>query len=221
MTSALSFLSFVAVVSASFAAVRQVDQCAPSAPPRCQEAIDGFNGELSRISRNRSVLSDVAVLRQIKSVIEPSLSAFCTSECVELEIIVPFRCNNQSNDGDALASLFCGREGGTFCLVKLLQANISGSPFFPSCANNDNCSLSCQETLRTLRNRTGCCAASAYYISPRVFPYFSGISSQFTICNVSLENRCTASFSGGSNGVHHLSLVFLLVTCVLGLCILS
>lgn len=201
MISAILLLAVVHVklLSAFPLNERQV-QCSnlPTVPSRCEDAIRGYTRELQSISSSGllSNLGTAAEINHIERVLEPYLDELCAPYCLE-PITTVLKCRNEEQSANVFENVVCRRDGGTYCLIKLLQANASGSPLVPTCALNRACSSSCAQTLRTLQERAGCCAAS-YYKTPG--SSLDTYSAQFTTCGVSLGNTC----QGDSQSESHL-----------------
>ena len=208
----LFVLSAVVIASVSSSASERQNQCSnlPDIPQNCQNTFFAFHTEFELLA---SQFSDLAALNRTAHNLERTLDVLCANECSN-PFLASFECRNQTQDIKTFMNTLCGREGETFCPIKLLQANISGSPLLPNCASDGDCRPSCEETLRTLRIRAGCCAASIYTIPSLLFQRYSRVSSQFMKCRVSLGNICSGA-AGWSTRVQYLCILLLLEITVL------
>lgn len=184
MISTVIVLTFVAFASASPLAERQSPPCSttpPALPEKCNTAWTTF---IRESGTNR--LSDVfsfKTIKQFQRVFVPFLDTMCASDCLS-PIMEEFRCHDPTN---VFARLFCSRSGGRYCLIKFLEAlRISGvGPMAHIWSGSGTCSSSSAESLRTLQDHAGCCAAS--------YSVLESVNRAFATCNVTLGTACPVS----------------------------
>ena len=142
------------------------------------------------------------------------LDNFCTSNCLE-PAAANLTCVGQQNIANFVLTGICAKEGGEFCPIVALRANISGSPLTPTCARPGiACDSSCRQSLITLQTRLGCCAGSWYNNTGSIVGAFL---SQFTMCGVNLGERCAPAIGAGSTTALCMSALLLFAVSALAI----
>ena len=145
-------------------------------PSHCFEAVNNFSHMFQQIYSNPKLLSN-----QTADFLQKELNVICGGECLGSLL----KCLPNSTHNTILNVTCAQSEGGDFCPAELLreQARVGKLNIFPNCVANSTCSAFCQQSLRDLRSRLGCCTDSMYAGMPVTAKYFA-------TCNVSLDTPC-------------------------------
>ena len=152
-------------------------------PSHCLEAVNNFSHVFQQIYSDYNSPSNITKLlsNQTADFLQKELNVICGGECLgPLLKCLPNRTHNM------ILNVTCAQsEDGDFCPAELLreQARVRKLNIFPNCVANSTCSAFCQQSLRDLRSRLGCCTDSMYAGMPVTAKYF-------TTCNVSLDTPC-------------------------------
>ena len=185
-------------------------------PMHCLEAVNNYIHVFQQIYSNSNSPSNTTKLsNQTADFLQTELNVFCGGECLGPLL----KCLPNSSHNTIL-NVTCARsEGGDFCPAEILreQARVGNLNIFPNCVANSTCSAFCQQSLRDLRSRLGCCTDSMYAGMPVTAKYFA-------TCNVSLDTPCKpATVTSGTtemtettenSGAGFLSLNLLLVAAL-------
>lgn len=186
MISAILLLAVVELLSA-FPLNERQDQCSniPPVPDRCEDARLNYTQEVQRIFRSLTP----ATINHAVRVLELYLDEYCAPDCLG-PITTVLNCSNETRSANIYENGACIRDGGTYCFIKILQVNASGTALIPTCALDRTCSYSssCKQTIRTLQEQTGCCLASYYNTPGSVFGSLAHLFTHY--CSVSLGNPC-------------------------------
>ena len=148
--------------------------------------------------------------------LKPHLDILCTSNCLK-PTVANMTCQGLQAKGNFWLTGICGREGGEFCPIVLLQVKMSGILVAPNCARvGVACNSSCRQSLITLQARLGCCAGSWYNNTGSIA--ISALS-QFTRCGVNLGKQCAPAIGAGSTTALCMSALLLLAVSALAIVI--
>ena len=199
MIPALLVLAVAAFLGASSTAIG-TSPCStiPPFPKRCTDAANRTGQEFKELANGSTLdLGNPEIFNQATSINNRNLDVMCTRECL-LPQTAMLRCDQYTEKRiEAWLSLFCARQGGINCYLKLQQAESIGSYLSKAnCALRDSmCNSSCAEAVRTLQVQSGCCAASYY----GYFLNSSYINQSVTTCNISLGNICPGAAGWASD----------------------
>ena len=203
-----------ALASASPLTERQ-SGCNPGAiPQQCVQATTDYQTRFAQILANPSSMTP----QQIREILVPFLNTTCSSTC--LGPTVDFlRCTGNTDIINVTLTATCGKNGTEFCAVLLANLAVDRISHIPNCASNGTCDSSCNNTLTTIVNRLGCCAASWY--TNRASSFVS-VANQYRTCGVSLGSVCPAAAyaTGAGSTIVHLSVMLMFVASALAIFIL-
>ena len=201
-------IAAIAFVSASPNAIKR-QSCPRPVPQQC---VTEFT-MIPRIFGGAISTPTIASKQQAIDQLRPLLGSFCTSNC-----LVPFAANLTCQGVQTVDILtftqtgICGREGGEFCLIRVIRVNSSGIPLVPNCPTAGNsCDSSCRQSLVTLQTRLGCCAARLYNTAGNT------VLPQFTRCGVNLGDRCAPATGAGTTTALCLSALLILAVSALAI----
>ena len=193
MISALVVLVTFALASASPLAERQSDCTPVPIPPQCTQAAADYGKKLAQIMANPSSTTP----QQVRKILVPYLNTMCNSTCLG-PMVNDLRCAGKTDMANFTLTATCGKNRNEFCTVQLVDLFIDGINLIPNCASSGTCASSCRNTLTTIVNRWGCCAASWY--TNKGSPYAS-VANQYRTCGVSVGKVCVAAPC--KSGVYH------------------
>ena len=206
-------LATFAFANASPVAERQSGCTPQNVPSQCTDAQTQFEQRFAQIVANPTSMS----AQQIRDIFVPFLNTLCNSTCLSPGVN-NLRCTNQANLLNFTLTGICGRNGDTYCLIEFVDLSINGTNPLPTCASTGSCPSSCRNTLSTITNRMGCCAASLYGNSAS--PYYSAVAPTIRTCGVSLGRVCPAATGAGSTTAHYLSALLLFAVAALAIAVL-
>ena len=227
MIAVIPFLIILALSAASPLTTRQSSyQChnrTVTIPKYCSDALNEYYHLLQKLynlTRPSFPTQDLPqALSETTDMLQPVFSVFCTDECLQLLV----GCSHNDTETEAIKKVIlfttCAQaEDGTFCQVKLYQANYEDILLrsgyihrLQNCSTSTTCSSTCQQSFRDLKTSFGCCATN-YFETPSG-PYNSYYKRYLANCSVPVGTTCnSASEPDGTGGA---AIVYLNVVLVI------
>ena len=192
-------------------------------PKHCSDAINQYSHllqKLNNLTRSTSPTQDLPqALSETIDMLQSVFSVFCADECLQMFV----RCSQNDNETEAMkkAILFttCARaEDGTFCQVKLDQANYESTllrsgylyRLFQNCrtATTGTCSSTCQQYFRDLKSSFGCCATN-YFETPSG-SYNIYYKNYLANCSVPVSTPCSSASALAGAAIVYLNVVLVI-----------
>ena len=211
ISAVIVLLATFALGSASSLAERQSECTTVAVPQNCTQSLADYHVRKAQILANASSIT----AEQSRAILVPYLNTLCGSTCLD-PTLNNFRCARRTDIVKFVLTGPCGNNGNESCLLQFVDLAIDGINPIQPCPSSGTCTSSCRNTLITIVNRLGCCAASWYANSAS--PYAS-VANQYRTCGVSLGSVCAAATGAGSTIVH-LSVMLMYVTSALAIFIL-
>ena len=229
MITVIPLLVILALSAASPLTTRQLSyQCCNrtiTIPKHCLDASNKYSyllQKLHNLTRSTSPTQDLPqALSETIDMLQPVFSVLCADECLRLFV----RCPQNDTETEAIKKLFysqfCARaEDGTFCRLKLDQANYGGIllrsgylyRLFQNCSTA-TCSTTCQQSFRDLKTSFGCCATN-YFETPSG-PYNYYYKRYLANCSVPVGTPCNSASALAGTAIVYLNVVLVIAVLLM------
>ena len=152
-------------------------------PSHCSDAVKLYSHVFQQIFASFNAPGNTTKLlsNQTVGVLQTALTVICGGECLDPLL----KCLPDTSHNTTVTVTCAQSEDGDFCPVEILreQAQAGKLNILQNCVVNSTCSASCQQSLRDLRDRLGCCTDSWFTHIPTTVKYFA-------TCGMTLDMPC-------------------------------